>query len=278
MTTNSYTFLRIAGLQLLLLAAMAYPFLPGPYDRLALPISNLVQIFGIVALPLFLTGVLWLFVPGRASVLARISYVWSIVVALVLIFFALMSGGKLLALIVLTGTAALLIAGRRLLKKVQTDQAIRWGSIPYYLTLLPLLTFVLQLLLAKPLTQGSRDRAIIHAGELIAHIDSFYSRQGYYPPTLQAMYKDYYPNVVGIEKYHYLPQEDAYNISFEQGRFLLDVVGTREWEVYNPRDTHRVYSHSSWFLLLRPEDLARSQGWYASTATKHAHWKSFLFD
>jgi hypothetical protein len=80
-----------------------------------------------------------------------------------------------------------------------------------------------------------------------------------------------------VERYVYVPQGDSYNLSFEQPRFLLDRFGTREWVVYNPRDEHRVYSHTAW--LLPPPGVAEaSQGWYASGETGHAHWMYFLFD
>jgi hypothetical protein len=92
------------------------------------------------------------------------------------------------------------------------------------------------------------------------------------------MYKDYYPNTVGVEKFHYLPFGNSYNLSFEQPRFFLDIIGTKEWVVYNPKDEHRVYSHTSWFLLLSPEESEIRQGWYSSADTKHKHWKSFFFD
>jgi hypothetical protein len=149
---------------------------------------------------------------------------------------------------------------------------------PINLIVIPVYILAIQLLIAKPITEWSRDRTIFNANEYIRDIENFKSKNGYYPKTLQAMYKDYYPQTVGIEKFHYLCFGDAYNISFEQPRFFLDVIGTKEWVVYNPKDEHRVYSHTSWFLLLSPEQAEGSQGWYTSTTTKHQHWKSFFFD
>jgi hypothetical protein len=124
----------------------------------------------------------------------------------------------------------------------------------------------------------SRNRAIASAKEYIGHVNDFHAKNGYYPKSIQAIHKDYLPQVTGIEKYYYLPYGDAYNISFEQPRFLLDVIGTREWVVYNPKEEHRVYSHASWFLQFSPEELERSQGWYASGNTEHLHWRYFFFD
>ena len=41
---------RIAGLITLLVLSTFYPFLPGKYDTLAIPLSGMAQIFGIVGL------------------------------------------------------------------------------------------------------------------------------------------------------------------------------------------------------------------------------------
>ena len=81
---------------------------------------------------------------------------------------------------------------------------------------------------------------------------------------------------MGVERYPYVSQGDSYNLSFDQRGFLLDRFGTREW-VYNPRDKHRVYSHTAW-LLPPPEVAEPSQGWYASGQTGHTHWMYFWFD
>jgi hypothetical protein len=145
------------------------------------------------------------------------------------------------------------------------------------MVVLPVLAVVFQLALAAPLTQWSRDRAIASAREFIDDIEEYHARHGRYPVSLQALHVDYHPHVVGVERYFYSSQGDAYNLSFEQPRFLLDRIGTREWVVHNPRDEHRAYSHTAW-LLLSPEQVALAGGWYSSDATGHPHWRSFFFD
>jgi hypothetical protein len=47
----------------LLTLGVAYPFLAGDYDRLAIPISTMIQVFGLVGLALVAVGVLWLPMP-----------------------------------------------------------------------------------------------------------------------------------------------------------------------------------------------------------------------
>lgn len=153
----------------------------------------------------------------------------------------------------------------------------RFHPAPLYLMLLPALALASQLALAAPVARWSRDRAIANAGEFIADIEQYHTRHGRYPVSLQAQNRDYHPDVIGVEQYFYVSRGDSYNLSFEQPRFLLDRLGTREWVVYNPRDEHRVYSHTAW-LLPSPDVLEPSQGWYAFGETGHAHWRYFWFD
>jgi hypothetical protein len=150
--------------------------------------------------------------------------------------------------------------------------------LPGYLVAVPFLILMIQLLLAKPLTNHSRNSAIKNAAEYISHLEDFHAKYRYYQGSIQAMHKDYNTGITGIEKYHYLQYGDSYNLSFEQPRFFFDVFGTREWVVYNPKDEHRVYSHTSWISLFSPGALERSQGWYTSGDTEHPHWKYFFFD
>ena len=52
------TLVGAAGIMLVL--CMVYPFLPGGYDRLAVPLSTMAQVFGVVGLALVPVGLLWL--------------------------------------------------------------------------------------------------------------------------------------------------------------------------------------------------------------------------
>jgi hypothetical protein len=149
---------------------------------------------------------------------------------------------------------------------------------PFYLIFLPVILLLFQLVLAVPITELSRNYAIAQSAEFIDDIEAYHNEYGHYPVSLQAMWKDYYPDVVGVEKYHYSSYGESYNLYFEQPRFLLDNLGTREWVVYNPDDDQRMYSHTAWFLLLSPEELERSQGWYAVHDAATPHWKYFWFD
>jgi hypothetical protein len=260
----------------LLILGIIYPYFSGDFDRLAMPLSTIIQGFGIMGIVLSQFGLIWLLMPSKYKIFSIISiYLFAFLIVAFTFFAYLISG-------ILFGISILLILGLLLLKYRQRiivpfeREAIAF--VPIYLIVLPVSILTVQLLIAKPITDLSRDRTISNAKDYIRDIENFYSRNGYYPKTLQAMYKDYYPNTVGVEKFHYLPFENSYNLSFEQPRFFLDIIGTKEWVVYNPKDEHRVYSHTSWFLLLSPQESEIRQGWYSFAYTKHKDWKSFYFD
>lgn len=263
-------------LTVLMALGIAYPFLSGDYDRLAVPISTMMQVFGLVGLALVPVGILWLIKPKYSFAFAVSALIVNTFIVFVICLFATLSVGKSLGLLILLlwmTIVILLITKIKSLKKQMQDKA-NW--LPVYLICLPVFTLLLQLTLAKYLTQLSRNRAIENADRFIRHIEEYHTQQGQYPLTLQAQNKDYYPDVVGVEKYLYAPHRKGYNLSFEQPRFLLDKFGTREWVVYNPLDENSVYSHTAW--LLPTEQAEPSQGWYASGNTGHLHWKYFLFD
>jgi len=141
-----------------------------------------------------------------------------------------------------------------------------------------LAVLIFQIAAAAPLTAASRARAIASSAEMIANIEAYREAQGRYPNSLLGVWKDYYPRVVGVERYYYRPERDAYNLYFEQPRFLLDNIGTREFVVYNPRDEHFMVSHPSCMLRLTPAQFASYGGWYEVHDAETDHWRYFWFD
>jgi hypothetical protein len=261
----------------LLVFSMIYPFLPGRYDRLAVPLSTMAQVFGVVGLALVPGGLLWLTMPRFGFALSVLSTAVGTCVAAILGLFATLSVGNAFGVLTLTIWAYALVQLIPRLKRLKHADSRGFHPAPVYLVCLPVLALVSQLALVAPMTRASRARAIANATEFIGDIEQYHARHGRYPASLEAQYNDYYPDVVGVDQYTYAPQGDSYNLSFEQPRFLLDRFGTREWVVYNPRDEHRVYSHTAW-LLPPPEVPEPSQGWYASGETGYAHWMYFFFD
>ncbi len=263
-------------LSALLALGITYPFLSGKYDLFAIPISTMLQVFGLVGLLLVPIGILWLIMPKYRFGFAIAAMVVSAFVMLIISLFATLSVGisfGVLTLLIWTSILIPLIPKVKLLKK-QTLINANW--LPVYFIYFPVFSLLLQLTFAKRLTELSRNRAIENAAPFIIDIENYRTQQGYYPLTLQAQNKDYDSGVVGIEKYQYAPHKKGYNLLFEQPRFLIDDFGAREWVVYNPLDEHSVYSHTAWLLGTNQQEIP--QGWFVSKNTRYKHWKYFLFD
>ena len=162
----------------------------------------------------------------------------------------------------------------KLLKKAEAESL---NPAPLYLVFIPSVVFILQITLAAPAREFSRNRAIAQSAEVMNDIEAYRGAHGRYPSFLQAVNKDYHPSVVGIEQFHYVPNGDAYNLFFEQPTFLFD-FGIREFVVYNRLDEHLIMSHAAWVLTGAPEELEARQGWHTVHDASIPHWKYFWFD
>lgn len=276
--TTAFHFVASCGIVALIILCIAYPFLPGEYDSLALPLSLIAQVAGIVGLLFVPVGILWFLKPIHAYTLSIVTTIIVLLVAIILSMVALGTVG--VSFLLITSTCFGYIAWKLLsrLKFIRHALPEYQSSVPLYLVLIPTIVVFGQILLAGPLTEWSRNRAIANSAEFVQEIEAYHAEYGRYPESLLAQHKDYYPDVVGVEKYHYSAQGNAYNLFFEQPKFFFDRFGTREWVVYNPRDEHRMYSHTAWHMLLTSEEQERGQGWYESGDTGKPHWKYFWFD
>ncbi len=283
---------RMGGIMALVVLCIIYPFLPGEYDSLAVALSTMAQTFGMLGLLLVPVGVLWLVyelwkrgrrkrnLPAQARryyfALASVVASSVVAVAVSLVAFAITS----LSFGFLTSALWLYIVSKliprlRLLKNAESEN---FNPVPLYLMFIPIAVLLFQLTLAAPATEFSRNYAITMSAELINDIEEYRAVHGYYPSSLLAVNEDYYPSVVGIENFHYAPNGDAFNLFFEQPRFLFDNLGTREFVVYNQLDEQVMISHTAWILILMPEELEAAQGWYAVQEASSPHWKYFWFD
>jgi hypothetical protein len=273
----------ILAIALLLSLGMAYPFLPGTHDILALPVSTGIQITMTLSLPLALLGLLWLVWEIGARRSGSRTYAFGLA--------ALITGSALGALVCLTVFLAFnklpgivacgILCGIiwRLFPKVKAlRHAERFPVAPLYLLLFPAILLLVQWVIAEPLTSWSRDLAIANSEDYRDAIEHYWVRYGSYPPSLLGQSPDFHTGVVGIEKYHYTSYGDSYNLFFEHPRFLLHQVGTREWVIYNPRDQQFFVSHTAWLLEHTPEELMHFQGWYVAHNARQPHWKYFWFD
>lgn len=278
---------RIILIILVIALSIVYPFLPGEYDSLAMPLSTIAQGFGVLGVLLVPVGALWLIaelrqrsrpIKGRGFVFAVITVIIGTLVAAALMLAGVGTVGPSLAIFLLAGWLYSLSKLIPLLRAMRHSERDRFNPTPLYLVTIPLAVLIIQLAAAAPLTAASRARAIASSAEMIANIEAYRVAQGRYPHSLLGVWKDYYPHVVGVERYYYRPEQDAYNLYFEQPRFMLDRFGTREFVVYNPRDEHFIVSHPSFMLLLTPAQWESYRGWYAVHDVGTDHWRYFWFD
>ncbi len=281
----------MAGLIMLVVLCTFYPFLPGEYDRFAVPLSTIAQTFGSVGLLLVPIGISWLAYEARKRTrskrnlptkargyyFALASLVASSFVAICVFFGALMSTGPSLALLALA--VWILIVLRltpkvKLMKKAEGDS---FNPAPLYLVLIFSAVFIFQVTLATAAKEFSRNRAITRSEEMINDIEQYRAAYGHYPSFMGAVNKDYHTSVAGIEQFHYAPNGEAYNLYFEQPAALFD-FGVREFVVYNRLDEHIMVSHAAWVVAGPPENLEVRQGWHSVHDTPKPHWKYFWFD
>jgi hypothetical protein len=258
--------LGLAAVTALVVLITLLPFLPGSYDPLAAPLSMMARVFGWAGLLLVPAGALWLARPRHAStVIALIasSIVWAVVSLA-----ALMFGGFSLGIPMLSLGAYVFSRARPRLKTAGRTAAV-------YFIVVPIAVVLLQQALLGPAIEFSRARAIQSAEPLIADIERYRAAHGAYPQSTLALWPDYKPSVIGIEKFHYEPSGDAYNLVFEQ---VARELSARELVVYNPRDEQEATSHAAARLRSPPERLRGSGGYFAMHTTPHPHWKYFWFD
>lgn len=274
---------------ILLLVIIIFPFLPGEYDALSIPLSTSVQIFSGIGLLSCIPAVFWLYyvikhkkdfnneaVLKKCRLYAKV-YTWTTcfvisLIALLVTFGISSSMGVFLFIGLISFTWVTL---RRISR---SNSMFSSFYIPLSLAILPVLLLLFQLLVDEPLTTRSRIAAMNNSRELIDDIERYKLRYGSYPLTLNGIWKDYKTGMVGIEKYHYTFDDTTYNLYFAQPRFFFDRFGTQEFVVYNPKDNHLMLSHSSWNMSFSPDQRRQTQGWYKSFDTGIPHWKYFWFD
>ena len=265
--------LMIIGVYVLWMLGIIYPYMPGAHDPLAIPLSTVLQVCVVVSLLWMPVGIVWVIAVWHQRAtpwLGRVLGIMAIVSSGVFGVVGDASGG------VFFGVSVAIVVGVCLRWVWRQDAFGAHGAV--YLVAVPVCAMATLMAMATPVTDSSRAHAIAQSQPMIDDLADYYVRNQRYPVSLQAMYHDYPVGVVGVARYFYVPSATAYNLMYEQPRFLLDDIGTREWVVYNPRDEHRVYSHDSWILLLSATQLSQSQGWYANEPTEYSHWRVFLFD
>lgn len=272
MTTH---LLRITAATAFFVLCSVLPFLPGRYDAMAVPLSMLSQLFGKVGLLLVPVGALWAAAESWSGS-ARTRYVFAITALIAsLVVWLIISFGALIESLTL-GVFAL-VCGGYLIARLLPRQKSPNRAVALYLLIVPVAVTLIQLAIANPLTEFSRNCAIRNSAPLIADIERYRAANGRYPLSIVSVHKDYKPSVIGIREYQYEPRRDAYNLLFEQLTFEL---GTKEIVMYNPRGEHAMTSHALDVLQLTPEQLALDQtrGHNALHDAPQPNWKVFRFD
>lgn len=269
---------------------LLYPFMPGRYDTSGIAFSTFIQIYCGVGLITVIPAAFWLCFSLMAKSKDRLNqkliqnhcnavkvYFVVTVIALSLSALVIQFISRLVCIILFISIIYFTFHFWRKIANLKQNQ-VTPAYLPLALILLPVSVLSFQLIISDPLTDWSRIRVIHHSEELIEQIETYKSTYGKYPLTLDAINKDFETGINSIERYRYTYDDTAYNLYFEQTRFFLDNFGTREFVVYNPKDTHLMMSHTVWHMLPDSNPARINQGWYASYETGIKHWKSFLFD
>lgn len=259
------------------------PFLPGRYDSLAVPVSEMSRIFGFIGLLLVPVGALWIAsgywkrLAGKRYGIAIAALVVSSVIWIVLSLVALVTTGLLLCLGAIALWICVVARVLPVLKRLRNATPQRTSAVAYYLLIVPAAVILIQMAVVAPAIEFSRNRAIRNSARLIADIERYREANGRYPASLLAVFEDYWPGVIGIEKYYYEPIGETYNLFFEQSALNF---GTNEFVMYNPRDQQVMSSHKMHLLELTPQQLTPGArlGHYAVHDAPHPHWKYFWFD
>ena len=263
------------GFLTVLILGMLLPHLPGRYDGLAATLSFVIQVASYASLLFVPVGLAWMVDPLRSPTWCRLSLVLTGVVALVAAVAA--AAVNQVALGILIGGGALVFLRRA---RAWPRGEIRFGGrrshpIALRILLVPPLLAACAIVLLPRAADWSRDRVIRHSTPLIDAIESFFQRHGHYPTSLQSLNRDVPTGVTGVERFHFEPNSNGYNLYFVRPSIALDA---KEVVMYNPRDEHRFTSHELDILQYDGHELELRRGDRRRTRLAQAHWISMLFD
>ena len=211
----------------ILCVVMVLPYLPGRFDASAAMFSFVVQIGSYVSLLMIPVGLAWMVNRRRSRLWHRLALALVGLVALVATIAAV--AVNQLAIGVLLGVGAVILPWSAY-RRSQTDServGHKRNSMPFYLVCVPLVLVAFRTTVLPRAADWSRDRAIRHSAALIAEIESFRQRRGHYPVSLQSLHPDFPTGVVGIERFHYEPNGEAYNLYFVRRHIALDAEEAR---------------------------------------------------
>lgn len=275
MSTRKLALLSTILLVAILCAAMLLPYLPGRFDASAATLSFLTRAASYASLLLSPVGLAWMINRRQSRLWHRTALVLAGLIAFVTAVSAVAVNQLAIGVILGIGAAAFIWRAYRRVRVGSLPVDDGGYSLPFRLALLPILLVTFDATVLPRAAQWSRDRAIEHSVPLITEIESFRQRRGHYPVSLQSLNRDVPTGVVGIERFLYEPNGEAYNLFFVRPHIELDA---QEVVMFNPRDEHRFTSHELDLLQYDGEHLDLRRGDRRRTPLRQAHWKSILFD
>lgn len=274
----------IVAVVVALLAATAYPFLPGRYDELAAPISTAARVIGVGSLLLVPIGTAWLLYEtigtrnGPRPMRARFTGAAIGAMSIVMIF-AFVGVAAMFAMSF--GVGALAVWALFLWRRTRAMLAwARDGVGSYFkpafaMVAVPIVTAGVIVGVAGPLQQWSQNLTMSAMQRLIDDIEQFCVARGGYPQALFAEWMDYRAEIIGVRGYQYERVGDAYSIAVEIPAFD---PSARVFLMYNPNDVFRMASHDEWLLTWTDNQLARHRGYSLSREVGRTHWQILYFD
>lgn len=265
----------VLAIVLILFLGMLLPHLPGRYDAAAATLSFVIQVASYASLLLAPVGLAWIVSPRNAKLWQGLTWVVAGLVVLVIAISAV--SVNQMAMGVMLGIGALTLL--QLLRRRTRADIERMGGgrhrLAVYLVLVPVLLVLFVTAVLPHAAAWSRDRAIQHSAVLIAEIEAFRQRRGHYPVSLQSVNRDVPTGVIGIERFHYEPNGEAFNVFFVRSAVALDA---KEVVMFNPRNEQRFTSHELDILQYDGEHLDLRRGDRRRTSLVQPQWVSILFD
>jgi len=259
------------------------PYFHGDYDYFAVGLSYITQFAGFAALLFVPIGLIWYILDlGNRKNNETAKYpgyfrnITMIVTGIIILAGALgafASKNRFSAIIILgVGIYTLL----KISRKVKDLKSVNPGGhnfIPYYLIFIPMTVWFIRMTFIERVKNDSTDFVIKQSELLIQDIEAYKKNNGHYPLSIQSTIEDYKPAVTGIERFHYEPVRNAYNLYFEQ---FSDVIGTQEIVMYNKSGEHEMTVHNQDLLRIAPGNILR--GYHKVVKMPQQNWKIFYFD
>lgn len=259
------------------------PYIHGDYDFFAVGLSHIFQFATFASLLLVPPGLVWLImdfaniknkkIPGHPAIFRRIGFVVTVIIFLSAALGSFASHNRFSAIIILALGVFILIKIYRKGKNLKPANPVRYNITPYYFIIIPLAVFFTRMTFLEKTKNRSTFFVIRQSEQLIQDIEDYKNKNGHYPVSLQSTIEDYKTFVSGIERFHYEPNGNAYNLYFEQ---FSDKIGMQEIVMYNKLGEHEMTVHNQDLLRIAPENILR--GYHASIDLPVPHWKIFYFD